>query len=535
MGAEDKTTESYRAANTAWKATSKVIFGQEVGELNEFKEWLVELNDPLQTDKSVQSGREVVFWNSNYRPQAPLISMEEVDWEKKFKPLDINQIKDIDSIVQAIQDRVYYAGSIVLGNSRLVEGSTNITDSVAVYKSAKISGCKNVAYSQMLRLSENVFGVNEGGEGKWCIRSSVLYRNTRGLELWISGECRDCYYSYGLTGCEDCLFSFNLVGKRCAVGNLILPKDKYLAIKQKLVAEMWEELVSRKKLPSLMEIVRKCDNRPSETARLIEGKVRYDDEKLDFEVMEKSFSQTSEVVLGRPLAGIEMYARWLKKDTVTPQPVRSALSGRPVNISDWPGYSQLPRARAALQAEAQAVGEHVRISEEEAERISLSNAHKFISPIAYFQPEYKLNENKNVMDCQWSSFSSNCYRVVICAYTKNCAYCSWPRSSEFLFGSGIVYDSAFGLKCHESVNLKRCFEVDTARDCSDCYFCHNVENCQECMFCFNVKAKRYAIGNVEYPKEEYLKIKKLVLVEISQKLENDKKLDLSIYNIGGKK
>jgi len=50
-----------------------------------------------------------------------------------------------------------------------------------------------------------------------------------------------------------------------------------------------------------------------------------------------------------------------------------------------------------------------------------------------------------------------------------------------------------------------------------------------------VKAKRYAIGNVEMKKEEYLKIKKLVLTEIANKLEKDKKLDLNIYNVGGRK
>lgn len=54
------------------------------------------------------------------------------------------------------------------------------------------------------------------------------------------------------------------------------------------------------------------------------------------------------------------------------------------------------------------------------------------------------------------------------------------------------------------------------------------------MFCFNVKAKRYAIGNVEYPKEEYLRVKKLVLDEIAAKLEKGKKLEWSIFNVGSK-
>ena len=52
------------------------------------------------------------------------------------------------------------------------------------------------------------------------------------------------------------------------------------------------------------------------------------------------------------------------------------------------------------------------------------------------------------------------------------------------------------------------------------------------MFCFNAKSLRYAIANKEYPKEEYLRIKKLILDELNSRLEKSKKLEMSIFNIG---
>jgi len=55
------------------------------------------------------------------------------------------------------------------------------------------------------------------------------------------------------------------------------------------------------------------------------------------------------------------------------------------------------------------------------------------------------------------------------------------------------------------------------------------------MFCFNIKNKSYAIGNVEVGKEEYAKVKKMLLAEIGRRLEKDKKLKLDIYTIGAKK
>jgi hypothetical protein len=119
--------------------------------------------------------------------------------------------------------------------------------------------------------------------------------------------------------------------------------------------------------------------------------------------------------------------------------------------------------------------------------------------------------------------------------TKYGAYTHWARRCESVFGGFTLFDCQSCLNCYSSVKLARCLEVDSSRSSSDCYFSHNIENCTECMFCFNVKAKRYAIGNVEYPKEEYMRMKKRVLTEIAQRLEKDKRLDLSIYNIGGRK
>ncbi len=52
------------------------------------------------------------------------------------------------------------------------------------------------------------------------------------------------------------------------------------------------------------------------------------------------------------------------------------------------------------------------------------------------------------------------------------------------------------------------------------------------MLCFNVKSKRYAIANVEIGREEYLRIKKLLLYDITKRLEKEKRLETSIYNLG---
>jgi hypothetical protein len=121
--------------------------------------------------------------------------------------------------------------------------------------------------------------------------------------------------------------------------------------------------------------------------------------------------------------------------------------------------------------------------------------------------------------------------VEVCVQIKDSAYNFWPRSSEHLFGCGVLFDSQFCIHCYQSVKLSRCFEVDSSRDCSDCYYSHNIENCQNCLFCFNVKNKRYAIGNVEVGREKFLEAKKVLLDYVGKELEAKGELTLDIYNL----
>ncbi|MBI5046808.1 hypothetical protein HZC07_03690, partial [Candidatus Micrarchaeota archaeon] len=209
-------SEVYDHLNRQWKSTARLLLGGEVGELDEYRKWLIELNNPRFVKKSAVTGREMVFTSSEFDKNAKFTSMDEVDFNKKFEPLGINEMKDIDSLIDAVQERVYYCGNIVLGNSKFIQKSSNVSDSFYIYDSVKINNCKNLAYSQWLRLSENIFGTIDGGESKFCVRCSIIAKCVRSFELWNSGNCSDCYYSFGLENCADVFFCFNLVGKRQA-------------------------------------------------------------------------------------------------------------------------------------------------------------------------------------------------------------------------------------------------------------------------------------------------------------------------------
>jgi hypothetical protein len=54
------------------------------------------------------------------------------------------------------------------------------------------------------------------------------------------------------------------------------------------------------------------------------------------------------------------------------------------------------------------------------------------------------------------------------------------------------------------------------------------------MFTFNAKNLRYAIGNVQYPKEEYRRLRTTLLAQITDELEKKKTIPWSIYSLTGR-
>ena len=516
--------------NTRWKNACRVLFGEEVGDITKFVPWLTRLNEPVYHRKTSISGKEVSYAHIDYSEKSKWISFDEIDFGKKYSPLSINEIKDIDSIVSALSDRFYYAGNVILGNSGFVEKSANISDSFYMYETTGLTDSKYIGYSTHGRLNEDCFGCNGIGESQFCIKCCETFHNKRCFELWMGQYCSDCYYSHNLSACQDCFFCFNVKNMRNAIGNLALEKSKYLQLKKKLLSEMAQMLRDDKQLPTLVEIVQKSTlDSNTVKAKLSAAKKS---EAFDKKEIEEAFQKTTSIILGKPLYhGIDNYSEWLKKHTRKNEACSSVFSKTQLHRWDYCCYFELPKDRLVTIDEAIAIGAGSAISSSEAETFGIKTAHQMIGDIAFFSPEYKDGTNLNLSECPNASDSMNCYRSSPIVYSKYCGYSFWPRSSEYAFGCGALLSSQFCINCYHSVKLTRCFELDSSRNCSDCLFSHNIENCQDCMFCFNVKNMKYVVGNIEVGKEQYARIKKLVLEEIVRKVESGK-LVPDIYSIG---
>jgi hypothetical protein len=244
--------------NRAWESACKVMLGQPVGPIDKFDAYLWNHVEPYHLAKSAISGKEVVV-TGDYKKGARFISGEELQEYTQIigkTPLNVNELKDIDSIISAIGERIYYSGNDILGNSGQATLSNRVVDSTFVYKAHDIFYSKYVTHTYLSKYSEYIFGCESVGKGThFAVKSFETYDDSRLFETVRVYESSDIIYSANLEACQNCLFCFNLRSKRRCVGNVELPDGKFNALKNKLQEDIRATLQAKKSAPSIMEII----------------------------------------------------------------------------------------------------------------------------------------------------------------------------------------------------------------------------------------------------------------------------------------
>ncbi|MBI5061007.1 MAG: hypothetical protein HZB67_01715 [Candidatus Aenigmarchaeota archaeon] len=234
--------------NSAFETTSRILFGESVGQLTDFDAYLKEGLVGKQT-KSHFSGKQLMVLSDQYPENVRFFdySTELCKVSGLSKSLNINEIKDIDSLFGAVKERLYYTGNKVLGESNYVENSDNVFDGAFVYHSTLIRKGKFVYACYLMNEPEFCFGSASSGQSQYIMR--CFYNNTlkRCFECCTSVGSSDLYFCYNLIGCNDCMFTFNLRNKRNMVGNVQLDREQYTGLKKKLLAEVAAGLKAKKR------------------------------------------------------------------------------------------------------------------------------------------------------------------------------------------------------------------------------------------------------------------------------------------------
>lgn len=505
-----------------FKKTCKIIFGQEIGELEEFAPYLSEMIMPYTHAKSSVSGKPVMLSSSFYPSNATFVSQEEIS-AINTAPFSINDIKDIDSLFAAASERAVFCGNKIFGKNMNVTESDNVVDSIDVHHSHDVYNSKYVAYCGIGRFAESIYGVGPFWRGNRAIRCSAVYMNgaSRSFECHYSNGISDSYYTFNCSGCTSCMFCFNLRSKSHMIGNLQLSRERYAQLKEKLVSEMAEMLKKNKRIFSIADI---CGQNAQD-----EGELACAPSKMQPEV-EAAFQSTTKILLGKKHEKAERFAPWLLKNTLKKKRVKCA-DGTPVHKPDLPIIRRIP-SHKLLPLEKALASASNRIALSENELPSLSEMAKRAGKIAIFAPEIHEGNSRNCQDTLIVSDSTHVNNLWWARGSSYAAFSTIVTESKYVFGGfARVLNSEFCVNSYNVTYVKNCFEVDSSFKCRDCYFCHNCENVDEGIFCFNAKGLRYAVFNKELPKEEYLRIKKMLLDYINSELEKKGGLDKSIFTL----
>ena len=507
----------------SWRATCRVLFGREIGPLGKYRDWLSVHLPKSARRESHLSGKEVILAMDAYPKSARFISESELVQNRGYG-LGINDIKDIDSVIEALAGKCEYAGNRFLGNSAHVEASDIVIDSQYVNNSTNIEESAYVDSSFMVRRgSKYAFGSGYFGQSEFIVRVVGTFNSKRCFESYFVPDSSDAYFCESCFGCRELLFCFGQRSASYRIGNLALPKEKYLQLKEKLLGEVASELEREGRFPTLLEI---AGESPAHA-----GEVELDEEKVErnMAAIEKGFASTGSVLLGKSPGSITQYENWLARNAVNLAPAKTAFGRQTHCPRDFAYVNSIPEGRIANYAEMMALGKK---SLREGEVQTLGGIRRAIGKIGYFTLELYVGENSNCISSPLVYHGTNIYKTYDATYADNTGVCFLALNSKYVYGSYRILESQFSMKCYNSLYLNRCLELDSCSKCADSYLCHNSEALQDCMFCFNMKGRRHNIGNTQFDKDTYSKAKASLVSQMAMELEKKKSLKRDIYSLG---
>ena len=120
-------------------------------------------------------------------------------------------------------------------------------------------------------------------------------------------------------------------------------------------------------------------------------------------------------------------------------------------------------------------------------------------------------ECTNVSQCDPLYNSENGYRSTDCRKCKNLIFTDGCSECENIVACQRTSGSNFCLRVDDSGNCQNSYNVICSAKISNSIFIQDCNSLYECIFCSHIANKKYCIANMQYEKEEYMQIKKVII------------------------
>lgn len=246
-----------------------------------------------------------------------------------------------------------------------------------------------------------------------------------------------------------------------------------------------------------------------------------------------AFFETSKILLGEGL-GLEAHREWLSRHVPLPVKRKSAHSKKEVWVQPPLNFlgQYFDEDRIIDMNEIEDMNRSP-FDAGDLEGADVQKVLEIMRPIVYYCGNLRYKQTINLEEVSGAGEVMNVFHSEDAWYgSKNVAFSNFAIYSENLFGCHMMVYSKFCINSYNSTHVTRGFEVDGCEDSSDVYFCHNSDGLRNCILCFNAKGLKYAVGNVEVGKEEFERVKGMILDYVLKNLRKEKKLDVDIFNVG---
>lgn len=191
-------------------------------------------------------------------------------------------------------------------------------------------------------------------------------------------------------------------------------------------------------------------------------------------------------------------------DTPLPSQVNCALSG----VKAW-SFSEESKKVASQRAVADSFKKDEWMRKRKP-LISIEDILKAWKEINYITGEKYIN-SKEVSESDGIYNSLSIYRSVSIFDSKNIVFSYKIFDSNYMLACRDSSSCTLGIRVKESIYCSSCFEASWSNKVSKSMFIHDCFDLYECLFCSHLRSKKYCIANMQFEKEEYFKIKKLVI------------------------
>lgn len=121
-----------------------------------------------------------------------------------------------------------------------------------------------------------------------------------------------------------------------------------------------------------------------------------------------------------------------------------------------------------------------------------------------------MNDNGvSSIDCEYTYdwfYSKNCYMNVSGWHAENVLYSFHIEHNKDLMDCMHMRESELAYESLQSYKISKCVFCTYCSDSFNCYFGFDLRGCSDCLMCIGLRNKSYCIKNVQYSKQDYIKI-----------------------------